>query len=54
MTKKEEPEKMSSYTFRLPGNLLDRLKEKAGLIPVSVVLRKLIEKYLRGEIDIDK
>ena len=49
----QEDEKMLSYTFRVPGNLLERLKEKAGLVPVSVVIRKLIEKYIKGEVKIE-
>jgi predicted DNA-binding protein len=46
-------EKMMSYTFRLPKDLLDQLKGRAGSIPISVVIRRLIEKYIKGEVGID-
>lgn len=49
-----EPEdKMMSFTFRLPKDLLKQLKERAGSIPISVVIRRLIEKYIKGEVGID-
>jgi len=51
--KEVKGDKMLSYTFRLPGDILEALKEKAGLVPVSVVIRRLIEKFIRGEIDLD-
>ena len=52
MKKPKEGEKMERYSFRLPVSLLKQLKEQAGLVPVSVVIRRLIEKYINGEIDI--
>jgi hypothetical protein len=45
-------EKKVPYTFRLPARLLAQLREKAGYVPVSVVIRILIEKYVAGEIEI--
>lgn len=44
---------MLSFTFRLPQTLIEQLKEKAGLVPVSVVLRRLIEKFIKGEVGLD-
>jgi hypothetical protein len=46
-------EKMESFTFRLPGDLLAQFRQRAGSIPLSVVIRRLIEKYIKGEIGID-
>lgn len=46
-------EKMMSFTFRIAPSLIEQLKDKAGSIPVSVVIRRLIEKYLKGEIGLD-
>lgn len=45
--------KMLSFTFRLKPELFSRLKEKAGDIPISVIIRRLIEKYIRGEVGFD-
>lgn len=53
MTEEKEKENMIAYTFRLPPNLLDKLKNRAGFIPVSVIIRRLIEKYINGEISLD-
>lgn len=46
-------EKMVSFTFRLPPSLIEQLKGRAGSIPISVVIRRLIEKYIKGEIGLD-
>lgn len=49
-----EPEdKMMSFTFRLPRDLFQGLKDRAGSIPLSIVIRRLIEKYIKGEVGID-
>ena len=54
MTKKERRrEKMSPFSFRLPLPLFEQLKDKAGSIPLSVVIRRLIEKYIKGEVGLD-
>lgn len=50
---KEPQEKLIPYTFKAPGDLLDKIKEKAGLIPVSAIIRRLLEKWLAGEINLD-
>lgn len=49
----QENEKMKSYTFRLPPSLLNEALQKAGMIPFSKIVRRLIEKWLKGEISID-
>lgn len=49
-----EPEdRMESFTFRVPKNLLQSLRDRAGGIPISVVIRRLIEKYIKGEVGLD-
>lgn len=53
MTKEKEGEKMMRYTFRLPESLLQQLQKKAGSIPVSAIIRRLIERYIKGEIGLD-
>lgn len=47
-------EKMVSFTMRIYPTLLSRAKDKAGLIPLSIVIRLLIEKWLNGEINIEQ
>lgn len=44
---------MISFTFRLPPSLLGQAKKKAGLVNLSVIIRKLVEKWLAGEITIE-
>jgi hypothetical protein len=51
---KKEIEKMTSFTMRVRPSLLDRAREKAGLVPLSTVIRLLIEKWLNGEIIIEQ
>lgn len=53
-SEKYRGEKMIPYTLRLYPSLLDRAKEKAGLIPLSTIFRLLIEKWLNGEITIEQ
>ena len=50
---KTEDEKMIAISFRLPPNVLEELKGKAGSVPISVIVRVLVEKWLKGEIRID-
>lgn len=44
---------MSSFTIRAPKSLIAQAKEKAGYIPLSVILRKLLEKWINGDIELD-
>lgn len=46
-------EKMERYTFRMPDSLLLKAKGKAGMVPLSRVIRRLIEKWVAGEIEIN-
>lgn len=50
--KKKDGEKMESFNLRMPPSLVKSAKDKAGLIPLSAVIRTLIEMWLRGEIDL--
>ena len=44
---------MSSFTIRASKSLITQAKEKAGYIPLSVILRKLLEKWINGDIELD-
>lgn len=44
---------MKQFAGRAPESLLAKVKEKAGYIPLSVILRKLMEKWIAGEIELD-
>jgi hypothetical protein len=50
---KYEGENMIPYTLRIYPSLIERAKEKAGMVPLSTIIRALIEKWLSGEIVID-
>jgi|GEM_PF-3762241 len=43
---------MATYTFRLPSTLLTQAKRKAGLVPLGKVVRLLVVKWLKGEIEL--
>lgn len=49
---KKDGEKMKSFTMRMPPSLVKQAQDRAGLIPLSAVIRTLIEMWLRGEIDL--
>lgn len=53
MAKGKGRELMKAFTFRLPPSLIEQLRDRAGSIPVSVVIRRLIERYIKGEIGLD-
>jgi hypothetical protein len=56
MTAKEKQKgelKMSAFSFRLEESLLKRLRSKAGRIPLAIVVRVLLEKWLKGDIEVD-
>ena len=39
--------------FRLPSTLFEAAKAKAGITPLSAIVRRLIEKWVKGEIDLN-
>lgn len=45
---------MKSFTLRMPPDLLNRAKGKAGLVNLSTVIRILLEKWLNGEVIIEQ
>jgi len=51
---KEKDDTMETiYSFRLSSELFKQFKERAGYVPLSVIIRRLIEKFVKGEVDID-
>ena len=36
-----------SFTFKVSGELMDRVKKQAGFQPVSDILRKLLEEWAK-------
>ena len=48
-----EVKKNSTFLIRLPPDLLEQAREKAGLIPLARVIRRLLEKWINDEIDLD-
>jgi hypothetical protein len=43
---------MSTYAFKLPPAMLEEAKRKAGLVALGRIIRILVAKWLRGEIQI--
>lgn len=43
---------MTTHTFRLSADALDQAKKQAGLVPLGRIVRILLLKWLRGEIEI--
>ncbi len=55
MEKMDELEKKEErLTTRLPSSLLERAREKAGKIPLSRIVRRLLEMWLSGETEIKR
>lgn len=44
---------MKKYNINFPPSLWDAAKKKAGSMPLSAVIRRLLEKWVKGEISID-
>lgn len=44
--------KQTTFTFRLTDDEKKQGQEKAGDIPLSVIIRKLFQMWLNGEIEI--
>jgi len=41
------------YNISLPNHLWEAAKIKAGITPMSAIIRRLLEKWLSGEISAD-
>jgi hypothetical protein len=46
--------KMKLRHMRFPDSLWEQAKAKAGLTPLSAIVRKLVELWLAGKIDINQ
>lgn len=44
---------MSAFTLRIESELMDEVKKRAGIIPISRIIRLLLKKWLSGEIKLD-
>ena len=44
---------MIPYAIRLPDSLLSAAKERAGLIPLSRAIRRLVELWVEGKINLE-
>jgi hypothetical protein len=51
--KKRPEELMKTFTVRIPPDLMERLKDKAGPIALSLVIRELVEMFVDDEVNID-
>lgn len=45
---------MDPHLIRFPSVLWEQAKAKAGLIPMARIVRLLLEKWVKGEIDLTK
>lgn len=45
---------MDLHHIRFPANLWQAAKEKAGEMPLAVIIRRLLERWVKGEIDLGK
>lgn len=54
MTSNDDGRKrMSAFTLRVEKDLIKDAKKKAGIVPISRIIRILLKKWLTGEITID-
>lgn len=49
----ERNKKMSAFTMRVELELMEQAKKKAGVVPISRIIRILLKKWLSGQIKID-
>lgn len=49
----ERNKKMSAFTMRVELELMEQAKKKAGVVPISRIIRILLKKWLTGQIVID-
>lgn len=45
-------EPMKPHNIKMPDDLWERAQQKAGLTPLSAIIRRLIKMWLDGEIEI--
>ncbi|GEM_PF-5515553 len=46
-------EQLRTTSIKLPESFFMKVAEKGGQIPLAVVIRRLLEKWLKGEISLD-
>jgi len=44
---------MVNHTIKMQPSLIEDTKKKAGNVPVSRIIRTLLEKWLEGEIELE-
>jgi len=44
---------MMPYSIRLPADLIKQAKDRAGLIPLARIIRRLIELWIDGKIKLE-
>jgi hypothetical protein len=49
----DRSKRMSAFTLRVEKDLINEAKDKAGIVPISRIIRILLKKWLKGEIQID-
>jgi hypothetical protein len=49
----QDMEKMVRRGLRIDLELWEQAKTKAGLIPISVIIRLLLKKWIKGEINLE-
>ncbi len=43
---------MIPYAIRMPAHLIEQAKEQAGMIPLTRIIRRLVELWAAGKIDL--
>jgi predicted DNA binding CopG/RHH family protein len=43
----------ANISLRVTPSLLERVKKKAGMIPLSKIIKRLLEKWVNGEVELD-
>jgi len=46
-------EQMRQRAVKFPDDLWEQAQKKAGTMPLSVILRRLLERWVKGEISLD-
>jgi hypothetical protein len=52
MTKRRKERQMKPRMIRMADSTWDAAKEKAGITPLSAIIRRLVKMWLAGEIEV--
>jgi hypothetical protein len=52
--KGERRQRMIQKAIYFEPDIWDRARQKAGLTPLAAIIRRLVELWLKGKIDLDK